>query len=163
MTSHPGTTTDEQPGLGPERRQELLELADFLGMTDEAEGMRGDMRTERILPRLKRALDLVGLPVSTTPDTPGIVVTLMGKASAGWPSGSVAVSWRPGADLTALDDEAEIGDPADRFARAVDQTLDVALAAILRNAGLRVLTDSQFSGVIIADTRPADDLEALGF
>ncbi|MFD0396936.1 hypothetical protein ACFVHI_02500 [Kitasatospora sp. NPDC127121] len=155
----PDTTADD---LSPERRQDLLELAEFIGLDDAAEGLRGDMRTERILPRLKRALDLIGLPISTGPDTPGVVVTLLGTAAASWQAGSVAVEWRPSAALITLDDEADAGDPVDHFTRSVYETLDTALAATLRKAGLHVLIDSQFGGVIIADTRPVDHLNSLG-
>ncbi|MEU4301919.1 hypothetical protein [Kitasatospora aureofaciens] len=159
MSTIPDT---DDPDLSPERRQDLLELAEFLGLQEEAEGLRGDMRTEQILPRLKRALDLAGLPISTGTGTPGVTVTLLPTASVGWPAGSLAVEWRVGADLDALDQDADAGDPVDSFARTVTEGMEAALAAILRKAGLRIITDSQFGGAIVAGVMPAKGTDTLG-
>lgn len=155
-------TSDSTTGgtdLDSQRRNDLLEFAEFLGLDKEAEELRGEARTERILPRLKRALDLAGLPIGT--GGPGITVTLL-PAAAGWPAGSVAVEWSVGADLDALDQDSDVGDTVDRFTRAIATAMDAALGAILRQAGLHILTDSQFSGVIVADIRPLDGAEVLG-
>jgi hypothetical protein len=152
-------STSDGASLRSERRNDLLELAEFLGLDAEADELRGDARTERILPRLDRALRLAGLPIST--GGPGVTVTLL-PAAAGWPAGSVAVEWNVGADLDALGQDAIAGDTVDRFTRSIVTSMEAALGAILRQAGLRILTDSQFSGVIVADTRPLDGAEVLG-
>ncbi|MGW2542595.1 hypothetical protein ACWC5I_17385 [Kitasatospora sp. NPDC001574] len=147
--------------LAPKSRAALLDLAKFMGMSGEADALRGDLRTERILPRLKRVLGLLGLPISTGRGVPGIVVTLLPSAAASWPAGSVAVEWRPSAELTALEDDCDLGDAVDHFTRSAGESLETALTAILRKSGLHVIIDSQFRGVIVADTRPVDHLEAL--
>ncbi|MFE5583121.1 hypothetical protein [Kitasatospora sp. NPDC056531] len=131
-------STGSQTGVRSDLTSRLLELAEFLGLGKETEALRGDLRTERILPRLKRALDLLGLPISTGHGVPGIAVTLLERAIAGWPAGSVAVEWRPGASLIALDDEADAGDAVDRFTRGVVTSVEEALGAVLRRSGLRV-------------------------
>lgn len=159
--STPGTTT---PGRSaePDRRPEMIELAEHLGLREEAESLRGDLRTEQFLPRLQRALELAGLPASTGPGNPGIVFTPVGDFGVGFPAGSVAVEWRVGSALEALYDESETGDPADRLVRTVTGGIDNALRQILRQCGLRILTDTQFTGVIVAGLAAVDGADTLG-
>ncbi|MFD9597139.1 hypothetical protein ACFWA9_30905 [Kitasatospora sp. NPDC059973] len=150
---------EEQNGPGLEPRR-LLEFAEFLGMDEEAEQLRGDLRTERILPRLKRALDLAGLPVSPGAGVPGVRV--MAERSAGFPAGAVRVAWNEGADLDAMIDTAAPGSPADVMCQVVTSTMDKALDIILQAAGLRTIVDSLHGSVVVADTTTFPEGRELG-
>ncbi len=160
----PSVSTDEddqdENGPQPDSRS-LLEFAEFLGMDEEAEQLRGDLRTERILPRLKRALDLAGLPISTGPGVPGVRV-FPGSDRDVFPAGSVRVAWNEGADLDAMIDTAEPGSPADVLCLAVTSTMDKALDTILQAAGLRTIVDSLHGSVVVADTMMFPGAEELG-
>jgi hypothetical protein len=50
----------------------------------------------------------------------------------------------------------------DRFTRGVVASVEEAIGTVLRRSGLRVLTDSQSAGVIVADTGPVDGADVLG-
>ena len=73
-------STSGRTDLDSQRRNDLLEFAEFLGLDKEAEELRGEARTERILPRLKRALDLAGLPIGT--GGPGITTPCASSSSS---------------------------------------------------------------------------------
>jgi hypothetical protein len=138
-----------------------LEFAEFLSMDEEAEQLRGDLRAERILPRLKRALHLAGLPISTGPGVPGVRV-FRGPGDDIFPAGSVRVAWNEGADLDAVIETAKPGSPADVLCQAVTSTMDKALDTILQAAGLRTIVDSLHGFVVVADTMTFPGADELG-
>ncbi|MFF4926113.1 hypothetical protein ACFY4B_36545 [Kitasatospora sp. NPDC001261] len=156
------TDDEDQDRNGPRLGlRSLLEFAEFLGLEEQAEQLRGDLRTERILPRLKRALDLAGLPISTGPGVPGVRV-FPGPADDAFPAGSLRVAWQEGADLDAMIDTAEPGSPADVLCQAVTSTMDKALDTILQAAGLRTIVDSLDGFVVVAGTTTLPGAEELG-
>ncbi|MFG2918381.1 hypothetical protein ACGF0D_36545 [Kitasatospora sp. NPDC048298] len=156
------TGEDDQNRNGPRLDpRSVLELAEFLGMDEETEQLRGDLRTERILSRLKRALDLAGLPISTGPGAPGVRV-LPGWDNDIYPAGSVRVAWNEGADLDAMIETAKPDSPADILCQAVTSAMDRALDTILQAAGLRTIVDSLDGFVVVADTMTIPGAEELG-
>jgi hypothetical protein len=150
---------------GPDFSQQLFELADKLGMSEDEHvvGLRSELNQQQCAARILRICELASLPVARTKEDPGVVITAVhpGPQAQAYMAGGLRVYWRGSQALEADGDESP-GQPHEDLWSAVRHSMESALAAILESGGCHTVLDSMESDVVVLGLTAApwiDDTE----
>jgi hypothetical protein len=144
--------THEESGPGSRQFTEsLLEMADFLGMDEEASAMRADLSQVECARRVLRICQLAGLPVSVD-GGPGIEIAAVRSAdpaTQAFLGTGVSVRWHVGPELDRASENAKPGEESDLLFQVIVAGMDTMLATVLEQGGCRTTRDSLHGPLVV--------------
>jgi hypothetical protein len=151
-TSMPDQIPDEQELADPlVFTQQLLELADAMGMREESAALRADLSQHDCALRVLRICQLAGLPISTD-GGPGIAlrpVHDMDPAEQAFLGTGVTVIWRVSRELDQASDEVAPGNAADHLETAIHHGMQAMLTTVLQEGGCHTVLDSLRGDLVV--------------
>jgi hypothetical protein len=155
--------TDPDDGLDAARTDQLLDLADHLGLDKEAAELRAARRQVRCVERITRICELAGLPFSTD-GNPGVVLRPAQEAdpaASAYFAGAVAVSWQVSQELDDVGTEAKAGEEPAELWSVLHHAMELMLATLLQQGGCSTVLDSLAGDLIVRGVSDPEGLDPL--
>lgn len=142
---------------------ELLEFLEWMGMDEEADGLRADLGQLDCARRVVRICRLAGFPISKD-GSPGIVITRVHEldtASQAYLGTGVTVSWQVSAELDGASETALPGEESDLLAQTIAASMNTMLAAVLQRGGCGTVMDSLQGDLVVRVVSFPEHTDAL--